>query len=333
MKVIDVSICIVSWNTRDILKNCLRSIYDKTKKVSYEIIIVDNNSHDGTCEMVKEKFPECILIESSDNLGFVKGNNIAIREAKGRHLLYLNPDTELKTKAIDGMVKFLDKNPEYGAVGCKLVYPDNSIQYVCARTFPSPFNQFCFLAMLDRLFLNSKLFSTVEMRYWDHNNSRDIECLCGACILVRKEIIDQLQGFDEEIFMYAEDVDLCFRIKEKGWRIYYLSDEEIMHYAGASSKQHQKIYFSSIMQRESNFYFLNKHFGTATARKYLIAILIGSLVRLFVIMASFPLVLLSKRVRKNMPLHSFRKYLSLLIWCIFEKRFIGPIYFGRKHSS
>lgn len=320
MSKIDVSICIVSWNTRNILRNCIESIYDKTKGISYEIIVVDNNSHDDTCKMVKEEFPQCRLIENKDNLGFVKANNIAIKQAKGRYILFLNPDTELKTKAIEGMARFLDRETEYGAVGCKLIYPDGSIQHVCARTFPTPFNQFCLLVMLDRLFPHSKRFSTVEMRYWDHKNSRDIDCLSGACILVRREIIDRLSGFDEKIFMYAEDVDLCFRIKRKGWKIYYLSNEEIVHYSGASSKQHQKKFFSSIMQRESNLYFLNKHFGTATARKYLIAILIGSLVRLFVIIVSCPFALLSKRVRKVLALYSFKKYLSLFIWCIIEKK-------------
>ena len=242
--IMDVSVIIVSWNTKDLLKRCLQSINEQTKGITYEVIVIDNDSHDGTCEMLKEEFPKYHLIESKKNLGFVKGNNCAFKHARGRYILYLNPDMELLSNAIGEMKCFLDQKLEYGAVGCKLVYPNGSIQYVCARTFPTPFNQFCFLVALNRIFPNSKTFSTVEMRYWDHNDSREVDCLSGACILVRRRIIQWLSGFDEKIFMYADDVDLCFRIRKAGWKIQYLADHKIIHYSGASSKQHSKRYFS-----------------------------------------------------------------------------------------
>jgi GT2 family glycosyltransferase len=122
------------------------------------------------------------------------------------------------------MFVYLEKNAEFGAVGCKLINSDGQIQFTCGRTFPTPFNQFILLSMLNKLFPQSRHLSTVEMNYWDHTDSREIDCLSGACIMARKNIIDTLNGFDENYFMYAEDVDLCYRIKKESWKIYYLAE-------------------------------------------------------------------------------------------------------------
>ena len=183
---IDLSICIVSWNTKDLLRQCLKSVYHFTNGINFEIIIVDNGSSDGTVEMLKTEYSQCQLIQSHKNLGFARANNLAVKNSNGRYILYLNPDTELTSNSLYTLSEFLEQNSEYGAVGPKLIFQDGSIQYVCARTFPSPKNQFTFLAMLDRVFKKSKYFSTVEMRYWDHEDNRDIECISGAFILVRR---------------------------------------------------------------------------------------------------------------------------------------------------
>ena len=314
-----VSICIVNWNTKDLLYNCIQSIIQKTSNLSYEIIVVDNHSNDNSVEMIKNYFPACILIESDKNLGFVKANNLAIKHAKGKYILYLNPDTKLITNAIYAMSQYLELNKSYGAVGCKLIFPNRKTQYVCARTFPTPFNQFCFLSMLDRLFPKSKILSSIEMRYWSHDDNREVDCISGANMIIRKELIDRLGGFDSNIFMYAEDVDLCFRIKKIGWKIYYLSDEVIMHYTGSSSKKQKNKYFSTIMQRESNLYFQKKHFGKLKEKQYLIAVFLGAMIRIFTMVILTPLLLFSKRARKKIPPQSFFKYLTLLKWSLTVK--------------
>lgn len=310
----EVSICIVNWNTKDLLYNCIKSIEEKTFGVRYEILVVDNNSADESVEMVQREFSNCNLILSERNLGFAKGNNVAVKKASGKYILYLNPDTELVTNAIYGMYLFLEEQKEFGAVGCTLLNPDGTIQFTGARTFPNPFNQFCYLTMLNRLFPRSKFFSTIEIGYWDHMESREIDCLSGACIMVRKDIIDKLKGFDESIFMYAEDVDLCYRIRKDGWKIYYLADEEIIHMEGAASKKTSNKYFGAILQRESNHYFLRKHFGNAEAVKFKLVICVGSLIRILTIILLIPNLMLVQKRRDI--LFIIGKYYNLFLWSI-----------------
>ncbi len=317
MYMIDVSVCIVNWNTRELLRECIKSIKEKTSGIIYEIIIVDNASVDGSAEMLKEEFPDCKLIASRENLGFAKGNNRAVAEAGGNYILYLNPDTKLATNAICGLHSFLEKNPKYGTVGCRLVNADDSIQFTCARTFPTLFNQFCDLMLLNRVFPKFKLFSSIEMAYWDHNDSRDIDCLSGACIFARRQIIEKLKGFDENFFMYAEDVDLCYRIKNDGWKLYYLSTEKIYHIEGASSKKSSQKYFSAIAQRESNYYYFLKHFGVIQAKAYKTIIFFGSLFRLFVIRL---LNLGNHGTAAQNREFVFLKYVNLLLWSLGRKK-------------
>ncbi len=311
---IDVSICIVNWNTKELLQKCIKSINEKTHGLTYEIIIVDNNSSDDSVLMLKRDHPECLLIESKKNLGFAKGNNEAAKKASGKYILYLNPDTELRTNAIYGMFLFLEKNADFGAVGCTLVTSDEQIQFTCARAFPTPFNQFSFLAMLNRLFPRSRYFSASDMNYWDHADSREIECLSGACMLARKHIIDTQNGFDENIFMYAEDVDLCYRIRKEGWKIYYLAAESIFHHEGASSKKKQNKYFSALMQRDSNYYYFTKHFGSLKALEFKAAVGFGSIIRLSLLVLLSPFLIQSRP--DTVSFDVFGKYINLFLWSI-----------------
>ena len=325
-KMVDVSIIIVNWNTKELLANCIRSIIERREVLKYEIIVVDNASTDGSIEMIRDQFPYVNLIESKKNLGFARGNNRALAEVNGRYVLYLNPDTELKTNAISGVANFLDTYSEYGAAGCKILNPDGSIQLTCARTFPSPFRQFCFLAMLNRLFPKSRFFSTVEMAYWDHSDSREIDCLSGAFMMVRKSLADELRGFDENLFMYAEDVDLCFRIKSKGKKIYYLATEEIYHFEGAGTRKNPNPNFSSIMQMGSNYYFIRKHYGPAAGYRFKIAIFIGSMIRLgmLVLLAPYLLVFSSNR---NYDIKSkMDKYYDILLWSVGRRNLKLPLF-------
>jgi len=315
----DLSICIVNWNTEKLLRQCLSSIYKKTHGVSFEIIVVDNASQDGSVEMLKKEFPQCKIILSNHNLGFSKANNLAIKQARGKYILFLNPDTKLKTQAITSMIRFLEENPSYGAVGCKLLNKDDSIQFTCARKFPTPFNQFCFLALLDRVFPSSKFFSSPEIKYWDHLKSRDVDCLSGACIMTRKEIIDRLGGFNENYFMYAEDIELCYRIQKNAWRIYYLGQEEIFHFSGSSSNQRGEDFFSAIMQQDSNYKFMKDNYGTSQATEFRILVFIGSIIRLVLVGLLLPTSLIYKKYQKEISVYSFKKYFNLLLWTITVK--------------
>jgi len=310
----DVSVCIVNWNTRDLLHTCVRSIREKTSGLSYEIIIVDNDSHDGSAEMIKNEFPDCTLIQS-DNVGFAKGNNKAIHKAKGNYILFLNPDTELVTNAVCGMFSFLEDKKEFGAVGCKLINPDGSIQYTCACTFPTPFRQLCYIFGLNKLFPKSKLFTSSELDYWDHMNDSVINALSGACIMVRKSIIDSIGGFDEGTFMYSEDLDLCFRIKKYGWKIYYLASETIIHRSGSSSAKQKNKNFATLMVKQSNYYFLKKNFGYTAALQLKIISCVGALWRIALISFLSPFLILLRRKNSGVK-EILDKYTNIFFWSI-----------------
>lgn len=312
----DVSICIVSWNTRELLARCLRSIRTKTDGLAYEIIVVDNGSADGSAAMVRHEFPECRLIASTVNLGFVRGNNRAVAEATGSYVLYLNPDTELVTNAVSGMFQFLEHHSAYDAAGCRLINPDGSIQFTCASTYPTPFRELCQALFLNRIFKGMRLFSARELDYWDHRDSRSVDCLSGACMMVRRSVLEPLGGFDSNIFMYSEDLDLCYRIRQRGGQIYYLASEVIIHREGSSSSRRSNRNFALIQQKESNYYFLNKHYGPSRAERYRLVTGFGAVARIVGTLLFAPLVvLLANRGGKGLAV-LLQRQLSLFCWAI-----------------
>jgi len=312
----DVSVVIVNWNTEELLYKCIKSVKDKTSGLRYEIIVIDNNSADGSALMMKREFPDCKLIESKENLGFGKGNNRAAKEASGKYIFYLNPDTELITNALLGMFSFLESNKDFGAVGCKLILPNGPIEYPCASTYPTLLNNFCQLFLLNRIFPKSRFFSSRLLDYWNHKDSREIDCLSGACMMVRKDLNNRLNGFDENIFMYAEDTDLCYRIKKEGDKIFYLSTEVIMHHEGAGTKKGKSRNFPSLLKAESNYYFFRKHYGNTKATYFKLLFFWGSLFRTFILVIITP-VCIGKLTRKDIDLlRSLDKYINLFLWSI-----------------
>ena len=312
----DLSIIIVNWNTRELLKDCLKSIEAKTRQVNYEVIVVDNSSTDGSPEMVSEVFPDVNLIENKENPGFARANNQGLAASKGKYVLFLNPDTKILSNALDGMIQFLENNEEYGAVGCRLVTSDGNIQFTCARAFPTLLNQLSEFLFFHRLFPRQRRFSTVEIFYWDHRDSREVDCLSGACILVRGNLIRDIAGFSEEYYMYAEDVDLCYRIRKLGWKIYYLAEESILHIGGAASRQREESYFSVVTMKQSNFQFLKAHYGTSKAELFKMICLIGSILR----MIGAPGIYIYDRwssKKEIYPLrHWLKKYYAIMAWSL-----------------
>ena len=315
----DVSICIVNWNAKDLIKKCIKSIYSKTDGVTFEIIVVDNGSSDGSVEMLKKYFPDCILIEN-ENVGFAKANNRASKIAKGKYVLYLNPDTELITNAIYGMWRFLENHNGFGAAGVKLKGIDGKIQYPCARDLPTLYSEMCYLFSLNYIFRKNKYFTSCDLDYWDHENSRPIECLSGACIMIRKDLNKSLGGFDEKFFMFSEDTDLCFRIKQKGFSIYYLASEEIWHFDGGSIKETKTNYFSEILQKHSRFLYIKKQFGDLDAKKYKILTSIGSIYRILTVITSWPILIFFKNYTRHMIIGIIKKYQCILEWSIGIKK-------------
>lgn len=216
----DVSIIIPSFNTKEILHNCLQSILENSKKISYEVIVIDNNSQDGSLQMVEEDFPLVKLIKNQENLGFAKANNQGIKMAKGKYLLFLNSDTVIKDKAIEKMDYFMENHKEIEAIGPKLLNSDKTIQS-SAGFFPNPFVVFVMLFL--EHFLGGRFVRT------SYPKLKQVDWVMGAALMVKKEITDDIGGFDEKIFMYYDEVDYCYRIHKAGYNIYYYPEAEIVH--------------------------------------------------------------------------------------------------------
>ncbi|HUW23164.1 MAG TPA: glycosyltransferase family 2 protein [bacterium] len=255
---VDLSIIIVNYNVKHRLRECLQSIYGNTKKISFEVTIVDNNSRDGSVDMVKSEFPEVELIENHQNLGFAKATNQGLRENKGRYRLLLNPDTIVLPNALDKMVEFMEANSHAGALGCRLLYPDGRLQPSC-RSFPTLITAFFENTGLEKLFPKSKVMGRHRIGYWGHNDIREVDQPTGAALMVRGEIISQVGLMDEQFYMYYEDIDWCFRIKKKGWKIYFIPLAQIIHYGGQSAGLNMPK--MRIQGYKSRHRFFRKHYG------------------------------------------------------------------------
>jgi len=238
MKIVDLSIIIVSYNTREFLKNCLSSILSSIDgKLSYEIIVVDNASSDGSPSEIsnlKSQISNLRTIQNQKNIGFSRANNIGIKQAKGRYLLFLNPDTIVYPNTLQTMVDFMDQHKDAGAATCKVVMPNGEIDDASHRGFPTPWNAFCYFSGLSKLFPKSKLFSGYTLTFMDLSITHEIDSAAGSFMLVRREAGKSVGWWDEDYFFYGEDLDFCYNLKSEGWKIYYAPTVSILHYKGVS---------------------------------------------------------------------------------------------------
>jgi GT2 family glycosyltransferase len=232
----DVSIIIVAWNVKDLLRDCLKSVFEQTHGIEFEIIYVDNASQDGSVEMAAKEFPSVKIMQNSENRGFIKANNQAIEAAKGRYVLLLNSDTVVLDNAIAKTVKFADAHPDAAVAGCKILNPDKTLQRKCFM-YPSVLNMLLSATYLYKIFPRSKFFGREEMTWWDYNDVREVETICGCFSLVRNEAIGQVGLMDERYFVYGDDPDWCYRFSKKGWKILYTPNAQIIHYGGQTTNQ------------------------------------------------------------------------------------------------
>lgn len=237
-KNIDISIIIVSYNTKEFLQKCLNSIKSSTGRLTREVFVIDNASQDSSAKLVKEKYEWVHLIESSKNLGFAKAANQAVKKAKGRYILLLNPDTILEKNTLWETLKFMDKNPEAGVSTCRVELESGEIDWASHRGFPTPWRSFSYFSRLSKLFPNSKLFGGYHLEYEDLRRIHEIDSPSGAFYLVRQEAVKKVGLLDEDYFMYAEDLDWSYRIKEAGFKIFYYPKVKVTHSKGAASGMH-----------------------------------------------------------------------------------------------
>lgn len=233
----DVSILILNYKTCELTLGAIRSVYQSDTSYRYEIILVDNHSDDGSVERFRTEFPEIPLIANDENVGFAKANNQAMELAKGRYVLLLNSDTVIRSDTLETMIRFMDEHPNVGASGCKIVLPDGSLDKACKRGFPTPSASFYYAFGFSKLFPRVPRFNRYQLGYLDPDQAYPVDCLVGAFMLVRREAIDQVGGLDEQFFMYGEDIDWCYRIKQAGWDIWYYPKTTVVHFKGASSRR------------------------------------------------------------------------------------------------
>ncbi len=273
---LDLSIIVVNWNGKDLLAKCLQCVESTVKKVSYETYVVDNASTDGSQEMVRRDFPTVKLIANTANVGFATANNQAMKVAEGRYILLLNSDAFVNENTLDTMVEFMDAHPDAGMSSCKLLYGDGSLQRSCA-TFPTLVTELFIALGLDKLFPNSQLFGKYLMTDWDYNDTRTVDVIMGAFMMVRGDLIPKIGMMDEAFFMYSEEVDWCFRFKMAGSKVYFCPDVTCVHLWGGSSKA---VKVESLLRLyQARVQFFRKHYGRLSAFCYKIILSFNALVR------------------------------------------------------
>lgn len=232
-----VSIVIVNYNVANELKQCLVSLLNATQNIDSEIFVVDNNSTDNSCEMIKNQFPTIRLIENNENIGFAKANNQAIRQSLGEYILLLNPDTIIEENSFKRMLDFMENHDDCGGLGIKMVDEKGKFLPESKRGIPTPFVAFCKMSGLYKLFPKSDVFNHYYLGAISENEVSEVEILAGACMLLRKSILDIVGLLDEHYFLYGEDIDISYRILLNGYKNYYLPTAQIIHKKGASTKK------------------------------------------------------------------------------------------------
>jgi GT2 family glycosyltransferase len=288
----DVSIIIVNYNVKYFLEQCLHAVRKASQSIISEIFVVDNNSVDGSCAMIRDKFPDINLIENIENLGFSKANNQAIRIASGRYILLLNPDTVIEEDTLKKCVDYMDNNPDAGALGVKMINGKGNFLPESKRSFPTPRVAFYKMFGLSRLFPKSKIFSKYHLGYLDENQIHSVEVLPGAFMMLRKTALDRIGLLDEDFFMYGEDIDISYRLIKAGYRNIYYPETTIIHYKGESTRKGSMNYVVTFYN--AMIIFARKHFSRRMAKSYILLINLAIYLRAF--------LALTRRFLKNIAM-------------------------------
>ena len=254
----DLSIIIVSWNTKDLLKKCLESVLAETKGLDFEVFVVDNGSQDGSAKMGEKNFSQVKLIENRSNLGFAQANNQAIEKSRGKYILLLNPDTVILGNTLRKMIDFLESHPEVGILGPKILNPDGSLQPSC-RTFPTLASQALILLKLHNFLPGLPPIKKYYMLGWDHSETKEVDQVMGSCFMIKKKLIDEIGLLDESYWIWFEEVDFCKRARLAGWKTYFLPDVSIIHHKAKAFEQLSPIKKQIRLNRSMLRYFKKFH--------------------------------------------------------------------------
>jgi len=312
---VKLSLVIVNFNTKLLLKQCLESIYQNLGNMEHEIFVVDNNSSDQSLLMIKENFPGVLLIENKENFGFAKANNQAIQKARGQYLLLLNSDTIVLPGTLNIMIDFMDTNPEVGVLGAKLVDQDLNLQTSC-RYFPTLFTVLSQFFGLSAMFPKSKIFGRYDMGYWDHNQIRNVDCVPATSLLVRKKVVQEVGLLDENYFMYFEDTDWCYRITRAGWKVVFLPNAKVIHLGGASAAESSRgLFYDRTITRElfnSLFYYFRKFHGGFSVLILRIFIPLSLVMR----MLKWIFALMFHRINEKEFSYKIRSFSQMIKYCL-----------------
>jgi GT2 family glycosyltransferase len=255
----DLSVVIVNYNTAEFLRTCLRRLQPELAGSDAEVFVVDNGSRDGSAAMVRREFPAVTLLEPGENVGFARANNRALRMARGRQVLLLNPDTEVAAGSLRALERALDSLPDAVAVGPKIVRPDGRLDLACRRSFPSPGVALARLLGLSRLFPRSRRMARYNRTYEDPDQPGEIDAGTAAAMAFRRDALQAVGFFDEDFFMYGEDLDLCYRLRARGGRIYYVPSAVVLHHKGEASRQQPRAMLREFHRAMWLFY--RKHYA------------------------------------------------------------------------
>jgi O-antigen biosynthesis protein len=274
-----LSVIIVNYNVKHFIEQCLLSVRKAMEGIDGDVWVVDNNSVDGSQQMLREKFPDIHLIESKENLGFSRGNNLAIRQAEGEYILLLNPDTIVEEATFRKCLDFMDAHPEAGALGVQMIDGEGNFLAESKRGLPTPWVSFYKIFGLSRIFPKSKKFGRYHLGYLDKDQNHEVEVLSGAFMWMRKSVLEQIGLLDETFFMYGEDIDLSYRVILGGYKNYYLAETKIIHYKGESTKKgslnYVKVFYNAMI------IFAQKHFSGGNAKAFILLVHFAVYLRAF----------------------------------------------------
>ncbi len=253
---VELSVVIVAWNAKRYLELCLESLAKDPPRRTMEVLVVDNASADDTVEMVESRFSWVKLIKSKENLGFSKGNNVAIRQCQGRYIALVNPDVIVFPGCLDALADFLDQNPKVGNVGPRVFNPDMSQQSTCRR-FPTLWNNFCSATRLESIFKGRRHFAGEHMFYFPHDRTLAVDVIVGCFSMIRREAFDDVGLLDEGLFMYGDDVDWCRRARNAGWEIVFYPGAQAIHDRGKTTAPFPAHF--AVAQQRSILHYWTKH--------------------------------------------------------------------------
>ena len=270
----NLSILIITWNSEEFIRNCLDSIFLSQGNFTSEVIVVDNGSSDETAKIVEQLYPQVNLIQNKENLGYAKANNQGIEKVRGEYILLLNPDTQVLEDALSLMYELMEENPNIGALGPKLLNPDKGVQPSC-REFPTFSTLIWEFSGLSRLFPRSRVFGRWRMGYFNFDIQRETDQPMGSCLMLRRAALEDVGAFDENFVMFFNDVDLCFRIKKGGWKIYFYPEAKVIHHKGVSTR---KVKVRMIWLSHLAFYKFFKKHKTGLVNRLLLFLLLIPLI-------------------------------------------------------